>query len=932
MNFPTEDATVLEQCRHHSRDQGSGFAASMTNQGFRKYPVSRSLPGYARHIAARFFGNGCVLRWLLILLLGACGLQISAEAAKAVERSNLLSETVPLTPKVAENVLHVVFAETVIGNNVRSVVNHARTLPAAERLQYLCEYVLPGERHRRFRVTGEFVAPGAGVSINSEGLVDIAFDEQLLSPVYELLDVAAETGELVSLRERLVAVQAADDGLQQRCRAALLILIDLKLGDAEVLSKSVASFVEVMKDHLPTSVFEQWPETLIAFRGTHQCSGNLDIRKLVDALYARQVDKTSTEIHRWHTQIGALYAKSLEGTKAWPKPKNWIGAVRSLPWLDSHAALPRWMKNEKNEFRHISGYRDDFQIYRYPLIGDFEVVGEVRAGGNMQFLIAAQGIGFANKQQRRTGTFQKGFGFTDVESIPPERGFWTRFRIQFVGTTVRLWLNGMLFQETALPADRDPWFAFAGWWSQDIQFRNVQFSASASVPDSVRMSTEAAFGSWMPYHGSQWQFDPETEEIRSVSEMESVGAIRERLLRYQRPLLDGDSIEYEFYCSNDCTALHPALGRVAFQICPDGVRTHFVTTGAYERTELSPGNAFFEARYQQSAAPIPLRKDGWNRTRLSVRDGFVTIILNDVVVFKRPQPGDAPLPFGLFTQASSESARVRNIVMRGDWPGTVPAATEQELADPIVAELDRCLLKFPAVVTHDFATEGVPREFVLTKSVGGKVAAGADGAVMTQAGFAKKWSGAKLSLPFSLKGDFDIEVRFSDAELVCDKTAALLLDLYFTDSNVSTARLGRRRLNNKKDMLQALVSRSNAERKRTFSTLRDSMCDVLCGRLRLVRRGKQVHFLFAENDSDIFCLIDSDTLTDAPTAPSKIGLAVTCDSVGHTSVVWKSIRVSADELFYQGKTRWLGRQTFSERVTLSIPRDRHDLFGNSLGE
>ena len=57
------------------------------------------------------------------------------------------------------------------------------------------------------------------------------------------------------------------------------------------------------------------------------------------------------------------------------------------------------------------------------------------------------------------------------------------------------------------------------------------------------------------------------------------GTNPQSLLRYQRPLLEGESISYDFFYDPGEAEVHPSLGRVAFLIEPNGVRVHWITDG-----------------------------------------------------------------------------------------------------------------------------------------------------------------------------------------------------------------------------------------------------------------------------------------------------------------------------------------------------------------
>src|SRR5690606_40777143 len=137
------------------------------------------------------------------------------------------------------------------------------------------------------------------------------------------------------------------------------------------------------------------------------------------------------------------------------------------------------------------------------------------------------------------------------------------------------------------------------------------------------------------------------------------------LLCYQRPLLDGESISYEYHYEPGQLEVHPALGRLAFLIEPGGVRIHWITDAEREWTGLADDNAVLEPLNRRGPATLPLRSGDWNTVRLTRRDESVQLSLNGELIYERPIDFDSELRFGLYRDRTQSAARVRNIALTG---------------------------------------------------------------------------------------------------------------------------------------------------------------------------------------------------------------------------------------------------------------------------
>jgi hypothetical protein len=138
-------------------------------------------------------------------------------------------------------------------------------------------------------------------------------------------------------------------------------------------------------------------------------------------------------------------------------------------------------------------------------------------------------------------------------------------------------------------------------------------------------------------------------------------------------------LEYDFFHDAGKTEIHPALDRVAFMLTHDGVKLHYLTDGAYDRSGLAADNL---APLAGSAAKLSLKEKDWNKLHLKLPGDMVTLSLNGQKVAEHKLEPTNQRLFGLFRYSDSTSARVRNVVYRGNWPTILPKMEDQQLARP----------------------------------------------------------------------------------------------------------------------------------------------------------------------------------------------------------------------------------------------------------
>jgi len=145
-------------------------------------------------------------------------------------------------------------------------------------------------------------------------------------------------------------------------------------------------------------------------------------------------------------------------------------------------------------------------------------------------------------------------------------------------------------------------------------------------------------------------------------------------LVYQRPLLAGDRIIWEFEHQPGRSMCHPAIGSTILEIYADGIFLNCRESAWWVQLQ-----GFGGRRTQLTAVghTVPLTA-GWNQAELRRTDaGFQLDINGQQQCDFSWQPADAR--FGLAYARTAGEMQVRGIQMRGDWPSQFQPSDFQKL-------------------------------------------------------------------------------------------------------------------------------------------------------------------------------------------------------------------------------------------------------------
>ena len=177
------------------------------------------------------------------------------------------------------------------------------------------------------------------------------------------------------------------------------------------------------------------------------------------------------------------------------------------------------------------------------------------------------------------------------------------------------------------------------------------------------------------------QCDADSGQTSSTSPAAGTEA-DQSLISYFRPLQDGDVLTYEFLYEPGQIVVHPAVGRIAFLLEPEGVKVHWMTEGGRDLSGLAADNAVVEPGNRRGPATLPLKPGQWNAVRLAIDGAKVTLELNGQAVYERVLEPAVGREFGLFHYKDQTAAQARNVVLRGRWPETLDKARLAGLLAP----------------------------------------------------------------------------------------------------------------------------------------------------------------------------------------------------------------------------------------------------------
>lgn len=795
----------------------------------------------------------------------------------------------------------VIFGDDILGDNVHRVVQQSLSLDDEQRFTFLADQIFLGGAAPRIRLAGKFIpsdwASGTEPRQSAAGV--------LHSPLFELLDLAKQTGRLRELNVRASTAVPANEH-QQRARAALLSLIAVESGDTVTFDEQFNQLFDLVRTSTPNAVYDQWPETLVAYRIVHRFPRWEAIADLLEYMREQRVrqdipeDNDALQTHLWSlAAVSRLQLRSSLELLSSTANAQWSPVLRYRAETRGHGFPQASWLWRNGVGIHVAGHESDLLYFRSPLTGDFEVEADVTSSGKTEVLSAGILIGHTwDGKGIHEGSVRMGVTRRPLDRPLGKMEKWTRYRATYRGDECRVYLNGRIVKVIDR-SSTDPWVALRSYSRNDARFRDVRITGNPVIPKRVSLIGPELAG-WSDYFdkssfpGPAWEYGEDSEghgEIRGHCYAQLQGTSAERLLSYVRPLGQADTIEYEFQHSDLPGHVHPAIGRLAFLLSPDGVQIHEITDAAFDQTLRTPDNWMQPADVLVDR--LPLNQNSWNRITLNMNGDDVALNLNGQLIFKHRLSADNNRQFGVFHYAGHEAARIRDVTLSGSWAKVLPSLEEQVFADSEAAKLDRTR---PAeVYRHDFVGSGLDeRFFSVSGNASGQISATDDGVfhVVRSSG---KWIQSQLAPTFRMDGDFDVSATFDSMSVTGEEFNGC--GLVVTTADGYSCRVGPKRqgTNNYRVSVRWGEPNADGEVRHSYEHIAS---EAISGTLRVARRGDRVVALFAENDSDQFRVIGTRDIADSAEYGAEANMLCIANAGGATSVLWKSLQISAHRLWH----------------------------------
>lgn len=853
-------------------------------------------------------------------------------------------------PVEDRHTLGAIFNDIHIADSALSVHRRAAQMSVEERYEYLSNWVLPNDDHATLRLEIDFTPTNPPPQAKDIHPVDsdrlerasesggsrIQLGGHLVSPAIDLIEAAKQLGRLDEVRERIEEA-SSDSDVQQRNRLALLAVVDLTRENVAAALPSIEELQARDAANKAKAFVPRWPETLAIWQGIrHPESRDVSSYLLYDILQRDVRDPSNgSGLEAWEHQLAALQGR-LEHSPSQTEDRHasvpntsptslidWAPVSRATARSRGQGQpVPHWQP-AGGGVEKVAGHSEDYLYYRVPLRGNFEVECDVAAFGWRDTQLSVAGTWVTpdyDMHSYSVGNFRQQLRTDPLDPPMSKVDQWIRYRAVIRDGRYTTWCNGRQLHQQPVDPNHDPWIAVRSLWITAGAVKEVRITGNPLVPDEISLSSSPELTGWHSYYdesigepNADWRHDAGDDNIVGRRHPELQGSGLESLLHFHRPMLEDGTIEYDFFYREGQSHTHPALDRLVFLIEPSGVRLHWATDGAFDRTGADPLNVVDEPENRRGPDKLPLQPNAWNHLRLALAGDTVDLILNGTIIYHHELKPTNQRTFGLFHYSDRTEARVRNIVWRGDWPRELPALAQQELARSPTEAIDEGLPRLTARVHHDFAKDGLPmdrfgvhgpdddwRKDVVVKP---------DGLHFRRQGI-KGYSSYRLAARMRVHGDFDITAKLANLNIQRSEhgSGGLSLTAILENDGYTHGTVYRGALIDPvapiRQVIQSEFVRSPMGQTR-MTWLGTTAEESTAGTMRLARRGETLYCLFAEQDSSQYRLIHTEEVGKESLLWEGVRLTAAVQASGNkpgsTAVIWKDLTVRAERI-----TDWPG--------------------------
>lgn len=614
------------------------------------------------------------------------------------------------------------------------VLSMLAKLPAAERYALLKAWSLPIEQRKSVRVIVALVpedhAPGNFDSLRGS-IPRGPYETQLLSTADLLVNSARDIGKLEELRSELLPhAEQKVENAQFLLRLTRIVQGDPGVADdlqAHLDGRSKALSEPQSRQQLTSHLDAILARSAMRNPGLVGVGRQLAINQFLHLSREQKHLMMALMRHDYNASVlGHAFASRLDREPANTGLKYWTAGATASARTLSAGALPMWWVSHEGLISHICGPDQSHLYFKYPLTGTFELSCDAWLGSWAEANHGYAGLSFVGLNLgNETAIYPVGNRADAVSKANPSEqpDRFNRISLKVDADKIRYFVNGQLIHTEICKSNTSPWFFLQCDKVWQTCFRDIRITGQPTIPAEVQLSQGDSLSGWCAdFYGEtrpkrdgtptttqvdedemRAGFSGDTDDATIITEFDwwsRDGVIHGRVtpvngfgpppiqqsrLYYNRPILDGERIRYEFWYDTGVTAhrAHPAFDRLAFLLEPDGVKTHWMTDGNGMddvNGGLLPGNALEDKSVQRGK--MEFKNQDWNTVEISVQHGIATFTLNGTVVCERPLEFDNNRQFGFYHDKNSTAVKVRNVVMTGDWPKSLTPEDMVDLTAP----------------------------------------------------------------------------------------------------------------------------------------------------------------------------------------------------------------------------------------------------------
>ena len=779
-------------------------------------------------------------------------------------------------------------------SEIDTVLEAAKEVPPSTAYESLREWVLPSVTHDHFRMAYKFDESSKRKPV--EASIETSSANDLLCPALELTQVAAAAGKVRDLVSEISALEVSDDTATKN-KYAMLALAAIAGDDEQTATEQMQLIFDVMEARgKTTDEASQAAEFLVASQALripalHEYVSDYS-KRLVGSLSPRASRDFRGAVHRLQADV---MAKRL-GSQSFAKPlQQWV----SLPWEQQSGRQPaRWYSASRGSLQSVPGDVGTHLMFQSPLQGNFTVHADIGALSSRSAFLSygMRGTRLEKNKERVSDMYLFGSpekSFPDGVKADPSDVY--HYRLEVKGSMIRTFVNDTKIQETIIDGVPEPWLILHPQRAGNrASVRNLRIVGTPHIPTEINLSA-TDLGAWRAGLGQSFTRSLDSQNrgrsrSRSLSawkkagdeltgvEIKETGANRApdskaATLTYHRPLLEDSEFEFESFYQAGATECHLALGSDVLIVRPDGVKVRSLDK-SLNLIQIEQDDAV------TLSDEVALNENDWNRYLLRLKGDQVTLIVNGQTVaeHKCSQPIDERQ--FRFCRFYDYACRIRNITYRGDWSRQLPTVAEQELAYPAGGPFNAADRSVEEKQVFDLSKPlaDLEKEGLKVSEPATQLSPQAEGMRFT----IKKSKNKNQKPGFigrqSIAGDFDLVVDIKDLvvdikDLKVDRVkkgwgAGLEVIVELADAAKSKVTLsividksGRRYLQASRRHLLP-IGKQQKDGFRRYG-------DENTGKIKLARRGSEIHCMFAATEDD-FELIESIVTGAEPVSTFKV--------------------------------------------------------------